>query len=180
MKLFLSMGIAVLLFTGAPQAKASFGCEVLLCLAANQGTPQECKPILKKLYKRLSEGKGFPSCKMEAGPNGSEGGNNASLPTPERGIAAYIPRHQICLNWDRKVNQRGDYTGRVYRQPKIIEEHYDHSGKSCSQWFPSPANVAPRDMPHDRMYQLRRECNAKSKRFVRVTGAGIEGEYHYY
>jgi len=177
-KIFLSMSLAVLLFAGAPQAKASFGCEVLLCLAANQGTPQECKPILKKLYKQLAKGKGFPSCKMESGPNFGGGQNNAALPKPERGIARFIPQHQICLDWDRKVNQRGDYVGRFCRDPKVIQEHYDHSGKTCQQWFPPHDGryVAARDP----MYSLRMECQRKSKRFVRITGAGIEGEYYYY
>lgn len=182
MKIILSMSLAVFLFVGAPQAKASFGCEVLLCLAANQGTPQECKPILKKLYKRLAKGKGFPSCQMESGPNLAGGQNNAALPTPERGIARYIPRHKVCLDWDREINQRGDYVGRYCRNWKVIEEHYDHSGKSCQQWFPTNRSgyVAARDRNDDPMYQLRLECQRKSKRFVRVTGAGIEGEYHYY
>lgn len=185
MKILLSLGVAVFLFVGAPQAKASkasFGCEVLLCLAANQGTPQECKPILKKLYKRLAKGKGFPSCQMESGPDIGGGASNAALPKPERGIARFIPQHKICLDWDRKINQRGDFVGKYCRKEKVIQEHYDHSGKTCRQWFPIPGGRygAARDGQSDPMYHLRTECQRKSKRFVRITGAGIEGEYYYY
>jgi len=178
--------LALLLVGTAPQAKASFGCEVLLCLAASGGTPNECKPILRKLAKRLAKGKSFPSCKMESGPeiaggNDNAGGNDsAGLPKTQRGVATYVPAHSVCTKWEYRRTVRGDPVDRYCpaENRKTYEAHYDHSGKSCRQWFPE----RKRNMRagYGSSYTLYRQCRAKSKRFVRVTGDGIQGDYFYY
>lgn len=154
-------------------ASASFGCEVLLCLAASNGTPAECKPPLKKLFKRLAKGKSFPSCKMESGPDVGGGNQNASTPKAERGVAIFVPRHIVCEQWE--TSDRG---GRYCPNDKqnVVGPFYDHSGKSCSDYFPRKA-IRATDDPNN---QIRSTCQRKSKRFVRVNGGGITGEYHYY
>lgn len=57
------IGLAVAA-SAVPQASiaSDYGCRVLLCLAAVNGTPQECRPDLKKLFRDLSKGRPFPTC----------------------------------------------------------------------------------------------------------------------
>lgn len=63
--------IAILGFmASAPMAAASdWGCEVALCLASPQDPLQysACVPPIKKLYRELAKGKGFPSCASAGG-----------------------------------------------------------------------------------------------------------------
>lgn len=46
----------------ASAAHALDGCKILLCLAASNGTPEQCKPDLKQLWKDLAKGRPFPTC----------------------------------------------------------------------------------------------------------------------
>ena len=168
---------AFLMVTLPVPASASFGCEVLLCLAASGGTPTECKPVLKKLFKRLAKGKSFPSCKMESGPDvGGDSNKNASVPKPERGIAVFVPEHKVCEGWDYRPRGHGGPEGRYCRKPKIIGPFYDHSGKTCYDWFPRTSN----NITEDANYGIRAICKSKSKRWIRVQGGGVNGDYHYY
>jgi hypothetical protein len=171
--------LSAFLLGAAPQAKASFGCEVLLCLAASAGTPSECKPPLKKLFKRLAKGKSFPKCKMESGPEGVGGQGNDALPQGQQGVAVWVPQHMVCREWAYRRNVRGDPVGKYCpkENQRHIKAHYDHSGKSCRQWFPRRGSFKLQDDPN---YQIRRTCQSKSKKFIRVVGAGVEGKYHYY
>ncbi len=171
---------ASLIFVGAPQkAEASFGCEVLLCLAASGGTPTECKAPLKKLFERLAKGKSFPACKMESGPDVGGGESNASLPTTERGMAVFVPRHQVCDKWGSETVSR-DIERNICLKPRLVEEQMDHSGRSCASWFPSAARAVGRDANDHPNRPLYDQCRRGSKRFVRVQGGGVDGEYHYY
>jgi hypothetical protein len=170
-----ALALSVFVLAAIPsKAQASFGCEVLLCLAASGGTPSECKPILKKLYKRLAKGKSFPSCKMESGP-AVAGSPQASLPRPERGVAVFVPRHQVC---DAPLKSRniGKSSTKYCPKPRIIEPFLDHSGKSCRDWFPA---TSPR-AADDQNRSVRATCRAGSKKWVKVQGGGVNGEYHYY
>jgi hypothetical protein len=153
---------------------SDYGCKVLLCLAASGGTPAECKPTLKKLYRDLSKGRGFPSCKMESGP-GDSAGAEPVLPKPRRGVAVFVPTHTVCKRWEQKSTLTRSQS-KYCADPKTIEQFYDHSGKSCQAWFPKTSH-RPED---DNNYSIRSTCQANSKRYVKVEGAGVSGDYHYY
>ncbi|EJE4644428.1 hypothetical protein BKG02_004781 [Vibrio parahaemolyticus] len=65
-KSLIAMAIMVSGLSVSSQSVASWGCEVLLCLSDPRGptTEGECKPPIKKLWRELAKGKGFPSCAM--------------------------------------------------------------------------------------------------------------------
>ena len=72
--------LAVAALAAAPAfAKAdNWACEVVLCLSNPKGATAvaECVPPIKKLWKQLAKGKGFPYCDMSGG--GSTPGNSVS------------------------------------------------------------------------------------------------------
>lgn len=59
--IFAALGIAA---SFTPAHASEYGCKVLLCLAAVGGTPGECQPPLKQLWKDLAKGRPFPTCDM--------------------------------------------------------------------------------------------------------------------
>lgn len=63
----------------APAFASDWGCQVLLCLSNPAGpmAVSECKPPIKKLYKRLVQGKPFPSCTFVDGSDSAAGGHYA-------------------------------------------------------------------------------------------------------
>lgn len=61
-----------------PTPTHDWGCEVLLCLANPNGAMAvaPCVPPIRKLWRELARGHGFPSCAMATGP----GGRSYALP----------------------------------------------------------------------------------------------------
>lgn len=162
----------------------NFGCKVILCLAAPAGLP-ECADTLSKLFKRLAKGKSFPSCDFSDG-----GVAGASSIKSNTGIAAWVPKHKVCVNpiytkikrSPKEAKEHGSAYKSVYQGCGKTEErggYYDHE-RSCSQIFPVPSNVRYKDRRETAEYRQQQKCRSKSKNWVRVTGDGIESEYHYY
>lgn len=52
----------------APAQADDWGCEVLLCLASPKSPTEfkECIPPIRRLWRTLARGKGFPSCEMNS------------------------------------------------------------------------------------------------------------------
>lgn len=74
---FITVVLTVTLITlvFSPNARSNWGCEVLLCLS-NPGGPLEfveCHDPIKKLYRHLRKGRGFPSCELAGTPQSVAG-----------------------------------------------------------------------------------------------------------
>lgn len=168
----------------SPARADDFGCKVILCLAAPVGL-QECASTLNKLKRRLAKGKGFPSC------NFSEGGGGGAPPVQtEKGRASWVPVHEVCTKpvykdvkisgkkaWESGARSRKMYVGCDKSEKR--GGYFDHE-RSCSQIFPIPSHVRYKDRRETSQYRQQQKCRSKSKSWVRVTGEGIDSEYHYY
>jgi hypothetical protein len=54
----------VILLAGAGTASAVDGCQVLLCLAGNWRSIQQCVPPVTQVLRDLARGRAFPTCNM--------------------------------------------------------------------------------------------------------------------
>ena len=88
MKLNSSSMFATLLAgaVAAPAGASDYGCQVLLCLANPAGpmAVAECVPPIKKLFRDLAKGRGFPHCAMSSGPSGGTLTTAATYAAPVR------------------------------------------------------------------------------------------------
>lgn len=171
----LSLLAALLIAPLASQAD-DWGCTVMLCMSA-PNTPPECGPTLSRLARHLAKGRSFPSCAMIDGNDGGAGGANS--PKFVHGVAAWVPKYRECVKPVYKRVRDGNewYRRFSHCDQEVVKGGYFDHHNSCSAIFPARNKAA-----HDfrQKLRLREQCQAKSKRWTRVEGAGIDAPYKYH
>lgn len=110
-------------------AQASDGCTVLLCLAGNWRDIPQCVPPVKKAFRDLARGRGWPSCSMAGA------GNSARASRPQCPPQYLIPYeagdsgevHYTC-------RFAGAVESRIKGQP-WSRTWWNKSGDTVTEWF---------------------------------------------
>lgn len=166
----------------ATQSKASnWGCEVLLCLAASGGSPSECKPPLKKLFKKLALGASFPTCEFK---NASGAFAAYSDYSTDRGKADYVREYTYCSSPGKKQVGHGKNAKwvDVCNGYSTVPGHWDYDRTFFANcWAKHPKGFG-RKQQEDNTY-ARNKCLApisKTEHYLRVKTVNGWGDYHRY